>query len=109
MFKTTLLALLFSSTSAIKITTQSDPICASSGCHQYLHPDPKEGNNDWPINYPVAHFGMDRDIQGSFEDLAEAERIVGHKWTSMGTKENKEKYKLAARHTRYDLNPKLDE
>ena len=110
MFKTTLLALLFSSASAKKLRMHSDPICASSGCHQYLHPElDKDGNQDWPINYPVAHFGMDRDIQGNFEDLAVAEGIVGHRWTSMGTKENKEKTKLAAAHTRYDLNPKLEE
>jgi hypothetical protein len=29
------------------------------------------------MNYGVPNFGMDRDIQGSFENLEAAEKIVG--------------------------------
>lgn len=39
---------------------RSDPICSSSGCDQYKHPDSKD--EDWDKNYPVPNFGMDRDI-----------------------------------------------
>ena len=37
-----------------------------------------------------------------------SEGIVGHKWTSMGTEENKEKYKDKAKDVLYDLHPKLE-
>ena len=52
------IVLLVASAAAIKIT--SDPICNSAGCTQYLHP--KSTVADWPKNYGVAGFGMDRDI-----------------------------------------------
>lgn len=54
--------LLITDSSAIKIT--SDPICNSGGCTQYLHPKVKAGS-EWPVNYEVPSFGMDRDIQTS--------------------------------------------
>lgn len=38
---------------------QSDPICNSAECSQYLHPKRKD---DHPINYPVPDFGVDKDI-----------------------------------------------
>ena len=51
--------LLITDSSAIKI--KSDPICNSSGCTEYLHPKVKPGS-EWPVNYEVPSFGMDRDI-----------------------------------------------
>jgi len=38
---------------------QSDPICTSAGCSQYLHP---AKHDDWPRDYSVPNFGIDRDI-----------------------------------------------
>ena len=35
-----------------------DPICDSSGCNQFKHPDSKVA--DWPRDYGVPSFGMDR-------------------------------------------------
>ena len=46
---------------------------------------------------------MDRDISGGLENLDVAEGIVGHKWTSMGTEENKEKFKNKAKDVLYDI------
>ena len=39
---------------------QSDPICNSAECSQYLHPKRKD---DYPINYSVPDFGVDHDIK----------------------------------------------
>jgi hypothetical protein len=39
---------------------QSDPICNSAECSQYLHPKRKD---DYPINYAVPDFGVDHDIK----------------------------------------------
>jgi len=44
----------------IQLDLESDPICDSSGCNQYKHPDSKEAKYD--MDYYVPHFGMDRDI-----------------------------------------------
>merc|ERR1719230_2441702 len=70
----------------LQLNAESDPICSSAGCTQYKHPDSKAV--DWPMNYPVPHFGMDRDIQGGLVNLEAAEKIVGHK-LEMGTAESK--------------------
>lgn len=45
---------------------RSDPICNSSGCTQYLHPEYKA---DHPIDYPVPDFGVDHDIIGTHKSL----------------------------------------
>ena len=92
--------LLVASASAIKIT--SDPICSSAGCTQYKHPDSKEAS--YPMDYGVAHFGMDRDIQGNFEDLDVAEKIVGHHWVGI----DKKKYANPAKKVMYNFAPALD-
>ena len=42
---------------------ESDPICSSAGCDQYLHPERKD---DWDRNYFVPHFGMDRSMVENF-------------------------------------------
>jgi hypothetical protein len=57
------------------VELNSDPICSSSGCDQYKHPDSKD--ETWDMNYPVPNFGMDRDISGGLENMKVAEKIVG--------------------------------
>jgi len=80
----------------------SDPICASSGCDQYKHPDSKE--ESWDMNYPVPHYGMDRDIQGGLQNLAAAEAIVKHHWAGI----DKDKYSNPAKKVDYNFAPALD-
>merc|ERR1712226_618979 len=97
MFKLDLLA---ASASAIRLV--SDPICNSAGCTQYKHPDSKEAKYD--MDYFVPHFGMDRDIQGSLENLHVAEGIVKHHWVGI----DKDKYANPAKKVDYNFAPKLD-
>merc|ERR1712070_732587 len=97
MFK---LVALVASASAIRIT--SDPICSSSGCDQYKHPESKEAKYD--MDYPVHSFGMDRDVQGSLENLKVAEGVVGHHWAGI----DKDKYANPAKKVDYNFAPKLD-
>ena len=101
-------ALLIAAQARILVQTSSDPICNSAGCTQYLHPESKDTLSDDQLNYKVPHFGMDTDIRHSFENLKVAEGIVGHRWTSMGTKENKDKYVNPALKVKYNFNPELD-
>lgn len=54
----------------VQLKTTSDPICASSGCTQYLHPE-KEGH---PMNYPVPDFGVDIDIKASMGHMNALEK-----------------------------------
>ena len=89
------------------IQLESDPICSSAGCDQYLHPKP-DSSKDWPKDYGVPNFGMDRTTAGDLEDIPVAEAIVGHKWTSMGTDFNKEKFKNRAKDVDYNFAPQLD-
>ena len=97
-----MLNLLVCAASASAIKIKSDPICNSAGCTQYLHPDSKEAS--YPMDYSVPSFGMDRDIQGSFENLHVAEQIVKHHWEGI----DKEKYANPARKVLYNFDPKLD-
>ena len=60
------------------IHLDSDPICNSAGCTQYLHPDSTTAS--YPMNYGVPNFGQDRQISDSIMNSAVAEKIVGHKW-----------------------------
>ena len=83
-----------------ELSVESDPICASSGCDQYKHPDSKVA--DWPKDYPVPAFGMDRDVSNSLSNLKEAEKIVGGHWTWEG-----EKYKNPAKKVNYNFDMKL--
>merc|ERR1711971_317152 len=93
-------ALLVASAAAIKIT--SDPICSSAGCGQYKHP--KSAVADWPKDYGVPSFGMDRDIMGSLQNLNVAEGIVKHQWKGI----DKEKYHNPAKKVMYNFAPNLD-
>lgn len=85
----------------LQLETESDPICSSAGCDQYKHPERKD---DWDRNYFVPHFGMDRNMQDNFEDLAMAEKIVGHHWVGI----DKDKYSNPARDVDYNFAPALD-
>ena len=52
---------------------------------------------------------MDRGIAGDLNNIRIAEGIVGHRWNSMGTEENRDKYvKNTSKSTMYEYNPKLD-
>ena len=93
-------ALLIATASAIRIS--SYPICSSSGCSQYKHPESKEAKYD--MDYPVPSFGMDRDIQGSLENLSVAQNIVKHQWVGI----DKDKYSNPAKKVNYNFAPKLD-
>ena len=73
MFKT-LIALCIASASAVKL--ESDPICNSAGCTQYLHPK----KDDFKKNYFVPNFGRDHDINTNFNSLKVAEEQLGHHW-----------------------------
>ena len=97
--------LLINNSSAIRI--KSDPICNSSGCTEYLHPKVKPGS-EWPVNYEVPNFGMDRDIQTSLQNIKVAEGIVGSRWTDWGSENNKLRFKNWAAETKYNYDMKLD-
>merc|ERR1719240_2235404 len=55
--------------------TESDPICSSAGCTQYLHLKKDLG---YKINYPVPNFGADTDIIDSKASLKLAEEMQQH-------------------------------
>ena len=59
------------------VNLESDPICNSAGCTQYLHANKKL---PYPVDYPVPNFGQDGHIKDSFENLDLAEKQLGHKW-----------------------------
>jgi hypothetical protein len=64
--------------SQIESEEGSDPICSSAGCTQYKHVGSKK---KYPIDYPVANFGRDKnDIVASEDSLDWAEKHLGHKW-----------------------------
>jgi len=56
-----------------EVHVKSDPICNSSGCTQYLHPDKKL---PYPIDYPVPDFGVDQDIADSQQHEKDAEKRI---------------------------------
>jgi len=56
------------------------------------------------MNYPVPHYGMDRDIQGGLQNLAAAEAIVKHHWAGI----DKDKYANPAKKVDYNFAPALD-
>ena len=56
--------------------SDSDPICSSAGCTQYLHPQPPSH----PMNYPVPDYGVDHDIIGTQASIKTAEGSTGNQW-----------------------------
>ena len=51
---------------------------------------------------------MDRTIAGDIENIPVAEALVGHKWTSMGSDFNKEKFRNRAKDVDYNFAPELE-
>ena len=75
----TLAVLLAASTqSAEGLSISSDPICSSAGCDQYKH---KGKDLGYKINYPVANFGKDHDINDQDGHVSSAQSTLGHEWT----------------------------
>jgi len=89
----------------VNTNTESDPICSSAGCNQYLHKAPALG---YPINYGVPNYGEDHDIKDLKHNLAIVERDLKHKLI-MGTKASKAKWHNDAKDTMYDFSPGVDE
>jgi len=56
------------------------------------------------MDYAVPHFGMDRDIMGSLENLKVAEGVTGHHWAGI----DKDKYSNPAKKVDYNFDPRLD-
>lgn len=82
--------------------TESDPICNSHGCTQYLFP--KDKSSDYPKDYFVPNFGIDRpDVAVTFNSLEVAEAMRQHRWEFTGYP------KPGPEATKYDTAPKLDE
>lgn len=85
------------------VQLQDDPICASSGCTQFKHPDPPK---DHPKDYFVPNFGQDQDIKNTLQSERVASKLVGKAWVfPTGTEE----YKNAAKNVDYNFNPELSE
>ena len=59
------------------VQLESDPVCSSAGCNQYLHAEPDKG---WPKDYKVPNFGQDEDIKASLLNEQLASKMIGHKW-----------------------------
>jgi len=51
---------------------------------------------------------MDRTTAGDLANIPVAEKIIGQRWTSMGTEENKEKFHNKAKDVDYNFAPELD-
>ena len=56
----------------------SDPACNSLGCRTLHYAG--EGVDDFPVNYPVVHLGMDPDIKDTLNHADAAERELNLKW-----------------------------
>ena len=84
-------AFLAGITSAIKL--ESDPICNSAGCTQFLHPK----TDDFKKNYFVPDFGVDKEILQNHNSLKIAEAQLHHEWdfpTGKYSKKGVVKYKM---------------
>lgn len=56
------------------IGVESDPVCHSAGCTQYLHPKPAK-KDVHPMNYFVPNFGRDEDVTTTFNSMIVAEDL----------------------------------
>ena len=104
-----LFAILVGMSNTMKISLDSIPACTSVECKTESAADASGKPPKHPKDYFVPNFGMDRDIAGGFEDLTVAEKLVGHRWTSMGTDFNKEKFKIRAKDANYNFAPPLED
>lgn len=87
----------------VDLHTESDPICDSAGCSQYLFPK-KPAEDDHPMNYFVPHFGKGPDVIQTWNSLETAEGMLDHKWTL-----DEEEQKPGPPPTQYNFNPELDD
>jgi hypothetical protein len=62
------------------------------------------------MNYPVASFGMDRDIMNSLDNIKVAENTVGKNWSkpSFGSGAYAKKFSNPAKSVNYNFAPALD-
>merc|ERR1719263_1333562 len=107
--KFAVLAILFGFANNMKLSIESIPACNSIECKTESAADASGKPPKHPKDYFVPNFGMDRNIAGGFEDLTVAEKLVGHRWTSMGTDFNKEKFKIRAKDVDYNFAPALED
>jgi len=86
---------------------ESDPICSSSGCTQYLHPKAKA--QDRGPEYPISPLGPDEVVSDVQRALAIAEKTYKHHW-EFGTPKSRalKKYYNVAKDTLYNFKPELD-
>jgi hypothetical protein len=93
------------------INIESDPLCSTAGCTQYLHPVPKDSLKFPPpaaVGYTVPNFGKDPDMETTMNSLKIAEDTVNHTFV-MKSPESAAKYAIKAKETPYDYKPALDE
>ena len=83
-----------------QLQLESDPICSSAGCVQYLH---KVKGLGYKINYPVPNFGADTDIIDSKASLDLAEKMQQHQLDLPNKKWRKPKF------VKYPYEDPLDE
>ena len=103
------LAILLGVANNMKLSIESIPACTSIECKTESAADASGKPPKHPKDYFVPNFGMDRNIADNFEDLSVAEGLVGHKWTSMGSDFNKEKFRNRAKDAPYNFAPKLED
>jgi len=88
----------------VQLDSESDPICSSAGCTQYLH---KHAKPSYAVDYPVPNLGQDRDIADSLASERDASKVLKHNW-EFGTKKSKAKWHNPAKDVLYDDAPELD-
>lgn len=89
----------------VQTAVESDPICSSAGCNQYMH---KKAPLGYPINYPVPNFGVDADVVATARSIEIGEEAHAHKLI-MATPESRAKWHNVAKDTLYNYAPDLDE
>ena len=67
------------------VSAGSDPVCSSAGCNYNKH----NGKTAYPVNYPVPHFGRDKDINTTWSSLDWAEATLDHKFNPKSKKDLK--------------------
>ena len=63
----------------VQLDSESDPICHSAGCSQYLFPKP-DAKKLYPMDYFVPQFGVDPDVISTFNSLDVAQEQRDHIW-----------------------------
>ena len=77
-----------------EVHQQSTPQCTSLGCFtETAAPHKQPAEDKYPKNYPVANFGVDRDILATFKHTQELEAKHG-KWTPLLNKAKAEEHPM---------------